>query len=438
MKHAASRLETISDKKHLKAAWNSLKRNKLSKGIDRITIQQFKSELDSNLQSISDELRSKSGYKFSKVRGVAIPKEFTGKKRPIRIATVRDRVVQKAIELNIHPLLEEKYGVDNKVSYAYIKDKGLLKAVSRVSKFISEGNNVCYKGDIKDFFGTIKRDKLLNEMVFPALGTDTSLNRLIEDSLTQELGNIKALRKKHGTKEFSELFPDLEYGIPQGAILSPLFSNIYLKDFDKALSKFNLVRYADDFVILCKNFESALESDKIARVEAQKLDLEIYPLQARTVLKLKRYKSKSYVCESNDFEFLGMHFKNQKLYPSTGAFKKTGSKIRSVLKDKKYAGRSLGYKLATLERICASWASTYWFTSVDKVMKSGYYNLNQAYTNTIESIIEQFGLSFKHPYRRFDKKLKALGLSKFETKLQTSKDKVLANPAKKDLKDLFF
>lgn len=442
MTNTTTRLQRISDKDRLRTAWRALRRNMLSYGIDNLTIQAFKNNLDDNLDDIRKKLLSKDGYKFSKIRGVAIPKGFTGKKRPIRVATIADRVVQKAIEQEIHEELEKAFNVKNDASYAYIKDRGLLKAVSEINSLIGEGYSVCYKGDIKNYFGEVKRDILLDEMVFPVLGKDTSLNNLIRDSLTQEVGNIEALRKKHGSKEVSELFPDLEYGIPQGGILSPLFSNIYLKDFDRALLEadmdIKLIRYADDFVVLAKRLEDALEADKIARDEVAKLKLELYPLQARTILKAKKYKSKSYVCSTDSFEFLGIHFKNGKLYPSAGAFKKTSRKIRSILKNKQYANKSLGYKLETLERICNSWASTYWFTSTDKITKSSYFNINLVYTRAIENLIESYGLSFKHPDRTYPKKLKALGLSKFETKLQSVKDKILTDENKASLRQLFY
>ncbi len=439
MPNATTRLQRIAEKDQLNNAWRSLRRNKLSYGIDNTTIQAFKADLDANLDNIRDKLLSKGGYKFSKIRGVAIPKGFTGKKRPIRVATVADRVVQKAIEIEIHEVLEKAFNVHNDASYAYIKDRGLLKAISEINRLISEGYTVCYKGDIKNYFGEVKRDILLDQMVFPALSKDTTLNDLISASLAQEIGNIQALRKKHGSKEISELFPDLEYGIPQGGILSPLFSNIYLKDFDRVLldKGFKLIRYADDFVVLTKSLEDALEADKIAREEVAKLQLELYPLQARTILKAKKHKSKSYVCNTDDFEFLGIHFKASRLYPSAGAFKKTSTKIRTILKNKKYMNKSLGYKLETLERICNSWANTYWFTSADKVVKSSYFNINLVYTRAIEELVDSFGLSFKHPDRTFQKKLKALGLSKFETKLQSVKDNINTNEDKKHLKELF-
>lgn len=440
MKKELLRLEKIAKIEQLNLAWRSLKRNKLSYGIDNVNIRAFGNELDSNLKRISSELTSKKGYKFSPIRGVAIPKGTSRKKRPIRVATVADRVVQKAIELEIHKTLEDAFGVKNEASYAYIKDRGLLKAISYINATIGQDYPICYKGDIKDFFGTIDRDHLLNDMIFPALGKDASLNNLISNSLTQEIGNIEALRKKHGSKTISEIFPDLSYGVPQGGILSPLFSNIYLRDFDSALlsKKYKLIRYADDFVVLCKTLEEALEADQIARKEVKSLKLELHPLQAKTVLKAQKFKSKTYICESKDFEFLGIHFKNGSLYPSREAFKKTTTKIKTILKNKKYEGKSLGFKLESLERVCTSWASTYWFTSIGKITKTSYVNINLQYVKAIEQLIDEFGLAFKHPKRNYNKKLKALGLNRFELKLQSTKDKIIKNPDKTTLKSLFF
>jgi len=433
-----NRIQTISQTTHLKKAWEALKRNKYSYGIDDITIADFGSNLDANLIEISKKLRA-STYQFSPVRGVALPKPGSSKKRPIRVATISDRVVQKAIEHSIADELMTAFDVKNKASYAYIKERGLLKAVGHINSLIKDGYEICLKGDIQNYFGEVNTRKLLDEMIFPVLGDDTSLNGLIEESLIQEVGNIQGLRKMLGSKQAEHIFPKVPMGIPQGGILSPLFSNIYLRDLDLTLIEngFELVRYADDFVVLTKTLDEALEAYEIALAVTKKLDLKLHPLSERNVITTKKAKTKTYLTLTDDFEFLGIAFTKGNLYPSADTFKKMKVRLKVLTRKTALEANSLGQKLSNVEQLTNSWARTYWFTSVDNHIKDRYISLNALLIKTVNLLVLSNGLIFKSDKLSDQKKLKRIGLSQFQHRLQSVKAKYLIDKSKVELVSIF-
>lgn len=433
-----NRIETISQTTNLKKAWDSLRRNNTSRGYDDVTIADFKADLDANILEISNKLKA-GKYKFSAVRGVALPKPGSTKKRPIRVANVSDRVVQKAIDIAIGEELMKTFKVKNDASFAYIKDRGLLKAVGYINQLVADGYEICFKGDIQNYFGEVNTRKLLDEMVFPALGKDSSLNSLIEESLKQEVGNIKKLRKLLGSKQAEQIFPMVTTGIPQGGILSPLFSNIYLRELDEGLldAGFKIVRYADDFVVLTKTLDEALAAYDIAQAVTKKLDLKLHLLSEKNIITTKQAKTKTYITRSNNFEFLGIAFINGKLYPSTDTFKKMRTRLKQQTTKSALQANSLGQKLSNIEQLTNSWARTYWFTDVDKTIKDKYIGLNNVLMKTVKIVVESNGLIFKSEKLSDPKKLKQIGLSKFESRLQSINGKYLKDKNKVELVKIF-
>src|SRR5882724_3589069 len=133
MINSTSALRTISDKEFLRKAWRQIsKRNMLSKGLDNVTIKAFKSRLDENLEQISADLRARR-YEFNKLRAHAINKPGSSKPRPLQIASVRDRVVMKAIALFIEPVFRR---FDLKCSFAFIKNRGVQHAIKRIHELV--------------------------------------------------------------------------------------------------------------------------------------------------------------------------------------------------------------------------------------------------------------------------------------------------------------
>ena len=257
-------LNQLSEKKSLQQAWDKIsKENKYSHGLSGETIIDFSANLQSHLQSISDQLR-KGTYKFSSVRGVPITKP-DGSPRPIKVPEIRDRVVIKAIVELIQPQLAKVYNINNVASFAYIQNRGVKDAIIRMVELYNQGNKVVLEADIRKFFDSVDRHRLIRERILPNL-SDESIDSLIIEATEQEVGNLNDMSEL----EFAA-FERMKGGIPQGSAISPLLSNICLSDFDnRMLSEgFGLIRYADDFIVMCKTKEEAHRAYIIAREEIE-------------------------------------------------------------------------------------------------------------------------------------------------------------------------
>lgn len=148
-------------KEHLRDAWKALnKSNRHSFGIDEVTLDQFRKNLDHELSLIHDQLRSRS-YTFAKLRGVTIPKPGSNEPRPIQIPAIRDRVVMKALAILIEPKLSP---FNLPCSFAYIKGKSIHGAIARMKELADEGNHWVVEADISNFFGNVDQELLLRRL----------------------------------------------------------------------------------------------------------------------------------------------------------------------------------------------------------------------------------------------------------------------------------
>ena len=268
----SSALQTISDKEFLRKAWRELsKRNMLSKGLDNVTIKAFKQHLDDNLEQISKELRARH-YQFNKLRAHAMKKAGSNKSRPLQIASVRDRVVMKAIALFIEPAFSS---FDLPCSFAFIKGRGVQACIKRIHELAGQGNNFYFQADIINFFGAVDRNVLWS--MFSRRVRQKSILPLLQKCFNLELENLE----NHET-EFQKLFLGTDSGIPQGGVLSPMLANFYLHEFDRRMLAhgFNLVRYADDFVVMCSTAAAARQAYDFARQTLTTLGLSIHPVGA--------------------------------------------------------------------------------------------------------------------------------------------------------------
>lgn len=272
-----SLIKEVSSLSQLGRAWSALKRNKdVTPGIDRETIELFDINFRANLANISKKLRSKS-YKFSEVIQKPIPKHPGSKKtRDIRIFTLRDKIVQKSIQISLEKKSDKKYfpEINNSVSVGFLKKvSGVKEAVKRIKKYHKNGFEVLTSADIAKFFDVINRSKL-KKIITKRLAPDTSINWLLDQCLSPEV--IKMDRNL----ENKTFLPDTHEGVSQGSILSPLFSNIYLMSFDKALEKSKIlaIRYADDLAILSKNLTAAkIELSKVEKILLKESGLKFHP-----------------------------------------------------------------------------------------------------------------------------------------------------------------
>jgi len=227
--------DKIYRKDVLISAWQKVKANHGSLGIDGVTIKDIEEEgVGVFLKGIQEELRGRE-YRLSPARRVYIPKP-DGRLRPLSIPTVKDRVVQMALKLVIEPIFEADFE-DN--SYGYRPRKSAQQAALEVRKFLNYGLTKVIDADLEDCFGSIPHRQLL----------DMVARRIVDGKL---LWIIK-LFLKAGVMEEGRRKID-ERGTPQGGVISPLLANIYLDQIDKGwkpLNKFaRLIRYADDVLIL--------------------------------------------------------------------------------------------------------------------------------------------------------------------------------------------
>ena len=227
-----SLIDKIYSPKTLNIAWQQVKSNKGSAGVDKISIEKFEYNEELYLQELHLSLKEQR-YNPQPVKRVYIPKAG-GKKRPLGIPTVKDRIVQTAIKMAIEPIFEKEF-LD--MSYGFRPKKGCKDALRQVDTLLKEGYSWVVDADFQSYFDTINQDILMRHIRQRI--SDEPLLTLIERYLKQDIiDNLKQWTPTNGT--------------PQGAVLSPLLANIFLHPLDTMLmqSGFKAVRYADDFVIL--------------------------------------------------------------------------------------------------------------------------------------------------------------------------------------------
>jgi RNA-directed DNA polymerase len=239
------RFGILYDKVHrddvLREAWKRIKKNGKAPGVDKMTVKEVRENIGvSNfLAEIKEELRSES-YGASAIRRVYIPKGKDGK-RPLGIPTLKDKVVQMAVKIVIEPLFEAGFC---ECSYGFRPERSNTQAAKLVHK-IANKNKWVVDVDLKSYFDTIPHEQLM-KLVRSRIG-DKKILSLIRQWL------------KAGILEEGKL-TILDQGTPQGGVLSPLLSNIYLNEIDKQWNNnvtVKLVRFADDMVFLCRSEKQA-------------------------------------------------------------------------------------------------------------------------------------------------------------------------------------
>jgi len=264
------RYHSIIDKvyrlSNLHEAWNAVKVNKGSAGIDGETILWFEAQLNQNLTEIQ-RLLKENRYEAQPVLRHYIPKS-DGSKRPLGIPTVRDRVVQQAVRQMIEPLFDRNF---YQHSYGFRKGHSQHQALDVVKRARESGYEYVVDLDIQCYFDNIPHG-LLMEKVKTKIADGRILD-LIEMWL------------KAGVME-DDQFHDTHQGSPQGGVISPLLANVYLDSFDWGMVKqgFPVVRYADDAIIFCRTKKEAEQAYKVAKkILEQKLKLTMHPEKTKIV-----------------------------------------------------------------------------------------------------------------------------------------------------------
>lgn len=273
--------QILFDRK-LTVAWKQVEENKGSGGIDNETIESFKADEENKIMGILKELKERT-YKPTPVRRVYIPKK-NGKKRPLGIPVIKDRIVQQSIVNVISPLCEKH--IFHKWSCGYRPDLGSERVLQIILWNIEIGYNHIYDCDIKSFFDNIPHKKLMQV-----------LNKYIADGTVLDIiwQWLKAGYMEEGK------YHETNSGTPQGGVISPLLANIYLNEMDWALEAegIHFVRYADDFLLFAKTEEEIKRAGQIARKVLEELGLEVSMEKTRFVN-----------FDKDDFKFIGYDFEH--------------------------------------------------------------------------------------------------------------------------------
>lgn len=407
--------DQLADEHVLREAWKKIHKNPRSSGIDQITIDEFRDKLETELCDIAEMLR-KGKYKPKLLKGHPLEKgknhsvEADNKEyRILKIPTVRDRVVQKAIEQLIEPLLSKKYDLDNKVSYAYMEGGSVEKAALQIRKYYEEGNSWVYKSDIRKFFDKINKKAIL-KMVQDAL-PDDSLMDLIEQFLMIDIDNEEQLVER--TKQ--EYSYDPLVGVAQGSPLSPLFANVYLSSLDHLAIKMDLrmVRYADDLVVLTKTKAEAVAAHTLIEAHLKKLKLEVHPLEVYGENVTSGHEKHSKVSKYSGLIFLGLVFKGSKIFPSGDSYVNAIWTVRRAANNKTLP---LVKKLISIEARVQGWCSAYAFTDFQE---QPVKKLDKQFEDVMHKVLRKSDLKTIHNKTA----LEALQMPTYKFRLNSIKDK---------------
>lgn len=272
--------DKVFAKANLRDAFGQVKANKGAPGVDKVTIKEYEIELEDNLEWLQLKLKDKT-YRPKPVRRQMIEKE-NGKMRPLGITTVEDRVVQAAIRNILEPIFEEDF---LPCSYGFRPNISAHMALDQVTKHIRAGYTYVIDADLESYFDTIPHDRL--ERQIRKRVTDGSVIDLINQCL------------KAGVME-GDMYEETPLGAPQGGVLSPLISNIYLHQLDQLMMErgHRIVRFADDFVIMCRSQKGAERVMKsVTRYLETDLGLALHPTKTKVV-----------DVDKASFTFLGFEF----------------------------------------------------------------------------------------------------------------------------------
>ncbi len=328
-------IDKVYQMRNLEEAYERVRRNGGSAGVDQVSVDKFGKRKQEELNKLATGIKTGS-YRPEAIKRVYIPKAGGGR-RPLGIPTVRDRIVQTAIRQVIEPIFEKEF---LSCSYGFRPGRGCKDALREVDELLKQGNTVVVDADIKGFFDAINQDKLI-ELV----------GERIKDSEVIDL--IQRFLKQGIDENGHELEPAME-GTPQGGVISPLLANIYLHQLDKIMTKqgYQIIRYADDFVILCKTQQEAEQALSLVQDVMRTIELKLHP-------------DKTHIVDMGNldaaFEFLGYRFHNHKgktvRYPRSKSRNKLRDKVRTLTP--RLSGQSMKTIIGEINRVTNGWFEYY-------------------------------------------------------------------------------
>lgn len=321
-----SLIDKVFSRENLHRAFQKVKKNQGSAGTDHQTIAEFDSNIEKEIEALSQELRDGT-YRPRLIRRHYIPKSGTNELRPLGIPCVRDRTVQNVIRSIIEPIFEKDFA---KQSYGFRPGRGCKDALRRVDSLLYQKYQWVVDIDLKSYFDSIPHPEMM--VLIEQQISDGRMLKLIESFLKQGI--------LEGLKEWEP-----EKGAPQGATISPICSNIYLNPLDHLMEKngFEMVRYADDAVILCKSQEEASRAFQLLQEWVTNAKLTLHPEKTRILN----------ASLPGGFDFLGYHFEMGHKRPRRKSLKKFKDSIRE--NTKRNNGNSMKTIVEKLNPIIRGW-----------------------------------------------------------------------------------
>ncbi len=317
--------DKVFAERNLSAACRKVAANKGAAGVDHVTVGQFARREADEVPELSRQLRE-GNYRPQAVRRVHIPKPGSTETRPLGIPTVRDRVVQAAVVNVVEPIFERDFAEH---SYGFRPGRGCKDALRRVDGLLKAGCCHVVDADLKSYFDTIPHDLLMKRLE----------ERIADGRVLSLIASFLKAGILDGTDEWTP-----EAGAPQGAVLSPLLSNVYLDPLDHLVDKagFEMVRYADDFVILCRTADEAEAALELVRQWVADNGLVLHPTKTRIV-----------DARTDGFDFLGYRFAKHRRFPRDKSLRKFRDVVRA--KTKRTRGDSLLCIVSDLNRTLRGW-----------------------------------------------------------------------------------
>lgn len=332
-----SLIDKVYSKRNLLSAFKRVKANRGSAGVDHITVEKFSKRLEDNIERVHKRLKEGSYYP-QKIRRVYIPKLGSKEKRPLGIPTVRDRVVQAALRQVIEPIFELDFS-DN--SYGFRPERSCKDALREVNRLLKGGYEYVVDADIESYFDSIPHDRLMEQIGEKI--ADGRVLRLVESFLKQ--GVLEGMREWRPKK-----------GTPQGGVISPLLANLYLDPLDHLMEAkgFMMIRYADDFVVLCSSEKEAHRAMEQIKGWIRSVGLRLHSDKTRVVDMRKA---------GFGFDFLGYHFERTRhskrisRWPRKKSMQRLKDKIRRWTR--RCNGNSLEQIIESINLILRGWFEYY-------------------------------------------------------------------------------
>jgi RNA-directed DNA polymerase len=321
-----SLIDKVYRQQTLKAAWHKVRENGGAAGVDGQSVKQFGYRAEIYLAELEQALKT-GEYRPEPIKRVGIPKAG-GKLRPLGIPAVKDRIVQTALKLVIEPIFEHEF---EDSSYGFRPQRGCKDALREVDELIAQGYTDVVDADLASYFDTIEHQTLMRRIE----------ERISDGTVLELIGVFLSQDIIHGMKRWTPTG-----GTPQGAVISPLLANIYLHPLDRQMKQqgYHMVRYADDFVVLCRTAE-----------QAQTALREVKSWVEQNGLRLNEDKTHVGDCRQagQGFEFLGYRFEAGRRWVRPKSLKALRERIR--MKTPRTRGDSLAKIIEDLNPMLRGW-----------------------------------------------------------------------------------